>query len=325
MKPITVTLALVCVACIVALSWILATPAPPDPRMAVLEAELKEARQTVLDLKQELSSRPPPPVPTALANAKVPQPGTDVADALSGKASASAADKGGGLREMLNNPGMRAMMEQQQAIQVEMSYARLFEFLQLSPEEKEHFKKLLTERQKAEMDLGLKMMDPKLTPDQRKQLTAQYEKQKQAFDATIKGFLNDDNDWKTFQHWEDTKPERTQYDMMGRSLFSASSEPLSQQQEQQLVDLMTEVRKTPGSSANIGAQTGMDPTRITADMIERQMKQYEDNAQVVSQRAAAFLSPVQMQTLKSYHEQLKTLSRSSIEMSQRLMGTGSGQ
>ena len=59
------------------------------------------------------------------------------------------------------------MLEQQQTMQIEMGYGRLFEVLQLNPEETAHLKNLLLEREKTQTDMALKMMDPNITQEQR--------------------------------------------------------------------------------------------------------------------------------------------------------------
>jgi hypothetical protein len=60
MKAITLSLALFSISCLIALAWILGTPAPTDPRVARLETDLKEARQTISQLRRELAEKPAP-------------------------------------------------------------------------------------------------------------------------------------------------------------------------------------------------------------------------------------------------------------------------
>lgn len=300
-----------------AVAWLLATPASVDPRATKLEADLKEARQTITSLKAELARKATAPAVVASA------PATSVADPTPGDTAPSSPGDQGDLRKMFSNPAMRAVLEQQQAAQVEVGYGRLFEHLQLTSEEREHFKKLLTGRQQLQTDLGLQLMDPNLTPEKRQELMTEAKNQLAVYDATIKKFLNDDNDYKTYRQWEDTQPERVQFDTIGRSLFASSSEPLSQPQEQQLINLMAEVRKSPNSIGGLNDQTGTDPTKLTDEMIAQQMQQIESNARIVSERAETFLSPGQQQTLKKYLEQMKTVSKSGIEMTKMILKSGS--
>lgn len=297
------------------LAWVLGTPAAPDPRVAQLEAEIKEARKTITSLKRDLEQRELTALPPPSAPAAVPQPASPQAPAAAGKS---------GLRAMLENPQMRAVMDQQQAMQIEMSYARLFEHLGLNEQEKEHFKKLLTGRQKAMMDVSLKLMDPNLTPEQRHALSQEVDRQKTAFDDTIKAFLNNEEDWKTFQQWEGTLPERQMFDTLGRGLFSSSAEPLNAQQEQQLIQLMASVRTTPGQGGNLIGKTNMDPAKMTPEFVNQMVSQLEVNARTVEERAAQFLTPAQLATLRTYHKQTIEMTKSGYEMSRMLM-QGKGQ
>lgn len=293
---------------LLALAWVLGRSPEPDPRLAVLETELSEAKRSIASLKRELERRAeqPPPAPVAAA----PAPAAPAAaPAPTGRA---------GLREMMNAPGMREAMERQQALQIDIAYAKLFDQLQLSPQEREHFKKLLVERQKTQTELSLKLMDDKLTSAQRQAIGEQIDRQRTAFDDTIRQFLNHDDDWQSFQHWEKTLPERTQFEMLGKGLFASSPEPLSAQQEQQLIDLMAEVRARPGSGGNLAGKTNLDPSLLTDDLIKRQLQQIEVNGRIVAERAAEFLSPAQLQTLKTYQEQTASMTKTGIEMSKML-------
>lgn len=307
-NAVLVLLGLTSAGSLLALAWLLGRSPEPDPRLAVLETELTEAKRTVASLKRELERRAePPPAPTA-----APAPAPAVAPAQ------AAATSQGGLREMMNAPGMREVMERQQALQIDIAYAKLFDQLQLSPQEREHFKKLLVERQKTQTELSLKLMDGKLTSAQRQAIGQQIDRQRTAFDDTIRQFLNHDDDWQSFQHWEKTLPERSQYEMIGKGLFASSPEPLSTQQEQQLIDLMAEVRARPGSGGNLAGKTNLDPSLLTDDLIKRQLQQIEVNGRIVAERAAEFLTPAQLQTLQTYQEQTASMTKSGIEMSKML-------
>lgn len=313
MKALTITLALLSVGCIVALAWVLGTPAPADSRVAKLEAELREARQTITQLKRDLiekasiSSRAPASVPQA---APLDLPSSDTAS----MAAADKAQTAGNVRELLKNPAMRAMMDQQQAVMIETSYTPLFNQLQLTDEEKEHFKKLLVEKQKAETDLGLKLLDPNLSPAERQSILAQAEKNKQTFDQAIKTFLNDDGDWNSFQQWETTKPDRTLYDAIGRSLFAGSPEPLTPQQEQMLINTMTQMRTSPTPEQQALAKAMQDPTQMNEANIKRFLELTAVNHQRILDQAAQSMTPTQLATLKNFLAQVMKNAETGLRM-----------
>jgi hypothetical protein len=317
MKALTITLALLLVGCILALAWVLGTPAPADSRVAKLEAELREARQTITQLKRDLAEKASL---TSRAPASVPQ-AAPLDQLSSDPASMAAADKAqtaGNVRELLKNPAMRAMMDQQQAVMIETSYTPLFNQLQLTEEEKEHFKKLLVEKQKAETDLGLKLLDPNLSPAERQNILAQAEKNKQTFDQAIKTFLNDEGDWNSFQNWETTKPDRTLYDSIGRSLFAGSPEPLTPQQEQMLINTMTQMRTSPTPEQQALAKAMQDPTQMTEANIKRFLELTAVNHQRILDQAAQSMTPTQLATLKNFLSQVMKNAEISLKMSPML-------
>lgn len=300
-----------------AVAWLLATPSSSDPRTAKLESELQEARQSISRLKAELARVPKAssqPAAAPIAEA----PTGDAAAALQPGESGAPQDPKN-LREMFNSPAMRELLSNQQAAQIEVGYAPLFEQLRLDPEDREHFKKLLTARQTALTDLGLKLMDPNLSEAERQETMAQVNHQKSVFEAGIKDFLNNPADWRNFQNWEATQPERTSFNALGRSLFSASAEPLSREQEEQLIKLMAEVRASPYSVGGLNDQTGGDPNKLTDAVIAQQLQQIDSNNRIIAEQSAAFLTPGQQQTLMTYLDQLKVMAKSSIDTSKMII------
>lgn len=321
MKAITFALALFSISCLIALAWILGTPAQIDPRLARLEADLKEARQTISQLRRESMERSTLPLAPKIAAAPRIDASGGVGSPVNGSPTATpVGGQAGALREMLKNPAMKAMMEQQQAMQVEASYARLMDQLQLTDEEKAHFKKLLVDKQKVETDLGMKMLDPNLSPEQRKQIVAQAEKNKKTYDDAIKTFLNNDSDWNNFQAYEDTKPERTSFDAMGRTLFASSSEPLTQQQEQILMNTMTQVRKSPTQEQLALSKSLQDPSQINDANISRLLEMMRMNNQRILEQSATTMTPGQLRTLEQYLAQNLKNTETGLKMGSIITG-----
>ena len=318
MKPLTIVLAVSTFACVIALAWVLGTPAPADPRVAKMESELREARETIAQLRRDLANKPVASTGSSLRASSLNL--SPAIDPVPGSAAAPAGGTAGALKEMLKNPAMRDLLSQQQAVQIETGYARLFENLKLSAEDKAHFKMLLTERAKVEADLGLKLLDTNLSPQQRQQILAEAEKNKGAFDETIRKFLDNDGDWNTFQTYETTRPERTQYETMGRSVFSASGEPLNAQQEDQLIQLMAQVRQNPTPEQAALMKTMSNPTQMNDANLQTYLEyQRAANARALEQ-ASSFLSSVQLKALQNYQEQSMSLIKNGYQMGSMLMG-----
>ena len=313
---LTVFLAILALGSFTGLAWMLARPTPPDPQVSKLESELQNLRRENERLRQQLEQRPRMAVSHATAAGEDKTAADLAADAPNTQ------NKPGGLRDMMDTPGMRAMMEQQQSMQIDMGYGKLMGILQLNDEEKAHFKKLLLEREKTQTDMGLKMLDRNLTPEQKKKLVQDMQAQRKTYDDTIKAFLNDAGDYNTYREWEDSQQERLQFDMMGRSLFSSSGEPLSDQQEQQLIRMMADQRKAPSAPADISDPANLDPTQMTPAKIESYIQQLNNTHKNVQVQAASILTPGQLKTLEAFHEQTRNMARTGMQMSTMMINGG---
>jgi hypothetical protein len=325
-KNLILTLAvIVSISACGALAWLLAKP-DLTPQ---LKSEVQALRLENTRLKQELEQAKrtaAAPVQTPVAVATGPgSAANEVAKDLAAGAAAAPKRAGGAaanLREMMSDPGMRAVMEQQQALQIDAGYGRLMTQLGLNDEERAHFKKLLLDREKTQMDGALKLLDPNLSAQERQKLSQDMQARKDAYDDVIKQFLNDAGDFQTFKHWEDTQPERVQFDMMGRPLFSSGSEPLSPVQEQQLIDLMAQVRKSPGAPTDISNPATTNPAQMTPEGIENYIRQLETMHQNVQVQAQGILTPGQLKILGNYLEQTRNMTATGLKMSQLMMNGG---
>ena len=227
------------------------------------------------------------------------------------------------MRLLVDKPEMKEMVKQTNLAQIDMKYGRLFDAFQLNPEETENFKQLLAERLSAGMDIALKLMDESLTTEQRNQIFTDLETAKKASDEAIKTFLNYDDDYKIFQHWEDTEPERTTLEMLGgRSHFVSAGEPLTPDQEQKLVDVMATIRKSPSTVPGINKPKGFDPAILSDQGIQQQLQIFDRDAQTAAQNAAGFLSATQLQALAKMQQQMRALTEIELKMSAAMMKGG---
>ena len=294
----------------------LSRPADHTPHVAELEQKLQQATAEIAKLKA-----------TPAKPKSVPAFGPERSPSSSGVAKTAGPDKktaspGGpsAMAKMLKDPKIKDMMKAQAGMQIAMQYSKLIGKLSLDEAETSHFKKLLGDRSAAKTDMSFKMMDSALTKEQRKAVTDEYDAQKKASDAAIKHFLNNDDDYATFQHWEDTDPERMQM-TLGRGAFDAVNAPLSEDQEEQLINVMAEVRKRPGDIPDINDPKNIDPSKMTDDAFtQRMMADLERQQKVVRDGAAGFLTPAQLEALKRMQEQMRALTETSMSMSKEMMG-----
>ena len=299
--------------------------AESQSQVKALEADIKKAhaerekwQATTSQLERQVAD-----TTKALAAAKA----ATLAAAGPTTAGRTAPNKGGsaamsGIAEMMKNPAMREIAKQQQLAMMDMQYSGLFAHLQLDDAEKTNLKQLLGERLGAQTDLGLKLIDTSLTPQQRKALVDQTTAATAASDEKIKTFMNDENDFATFKHWEETKGER-QMLSMGQTAFA--SEPLTPQQETQLVDAMHSANARPSNVPDLNRPENFDPNKLTSADFDRQLVHYDANAQAAYDEAAKFLSPGQLAAFKVMQAQNRSMMEAGMKMSAAMFGSGKGK
>ena len=310
----------------------------PDPgsqlaaleKVATLEKELQSARSEIAALKVKAASAvPSTPVETVSAKKAADASKPAVVAETSTKetpkpspvtAAAAKGSPGNMLREMMKSPGMKEAMKQQQTAQLDMTYGKLYDKLHLNDAEKAKFKELLAGRVTAMADFGIKMMDDTLTPEAKTELSTQAGNLEKEFDASIRAFLADEGDYKTYQHYDETQGDRMSLNMLGSSLFAASGEPLSPQQEEQLIDVMADVRKTTSKVPDMRKPENFNPDAMTDDTTQRILADNEAQGKLTSERAAAFLSPTQLKALKQFQDQQRSMTEMGLKMSAAMFG-----
>lgn len=290
---------------------------PPDhsQKAAGLEQKLQRATSETATLKKELATSKSNPGANPTPS---PSDSSVAASGVPPKESGGPTDPAA-MSQMMKDPKMREAMKGAAVMQIEMQYAKLIGRLSLNETETSHFKKLLGDRFSAKTDMGFEMMDSSLSKEQRKAVTDQYEASKKASDAAIKEFLNDDADFATFMHWEDTEPERMQM-MLGKTAFDAASVPLSAEQEEQLISLMAEARKRPSDLPDLNDPQQIDPGMMTDDFTKRLAAAFDQQQRSVLEGAAGFLAQPQLEALKKMQEQMRTLNEAGLKMSKSMMG-----
>ncbi|MFZ4593684.1 MAG: hypothetical protein ACOYOF_05470 [Verrucomicrobiaceae bacterium] len=285
-----------------------------------------QALRTERDKLKSETKRLAQQVATVTQQAKALAEGQGVAakSPAAGQGSSSVMGAAGGkpmkdtMTEMMKNPEMREMAKQQQIAMIDLQYGGLFSKFQLDDTEKANFKQLLAERVGLEADMTMRLIDDKLTPQQRQAMIKAMQVAKKQNDDKVRTFLNSEPDYQSFQNWEDTKNERMQLSM-GQSAFSGTGEPLSTQQEQQLVDAMYQVRKEPSAVPDMSKIENFDPRHLDAAGLDRLMAKLDADAQRVYQRASTFLTPNQMKALKTMQEQQRSMAEYGLKMSASMM------
>jgi hypothetical protein len=96
--------------------------------------------------------------------------------------------------------------------------------------------------------------------------------------------------------------------------------PLAPEQEEQLINLMAEVRKRPSDLPDLNDPQQIDPSMMTDEFTQRLAVAFDEQQRSVLEGAAGFLAPPQLEALKKMQEQMRTLNEAGLKMSKSMMG-----
>jgi hypothetical protein len=217
------------------------------------------------------------------------------------------------LVEMMNAPEMKDMMQQQQQAQIDLMYGGLYARLRLNEADRQELKRLIAERVKEEADLGLKMMGEGLSKEQQAAAMKAFTDFKNANELKIKTFLNNEQDYQMFQGWENSKPDRMSLHL-GSAAFSAVGEPLSPEQEDLLVKAMTGARTRRTDVPDLTKIENFSALGGDEKTMERILDGFKTQSEEVAAAAGSFLSPKQLEALKTMQEQQQVMQAAGIKM-----------
>ena len=219
-----------------------------------------------------------------------------------------------GLAGMMKNPQMKEMVRAQQKMMINQMYGALSKYMDLSADQMDALKNLLSERQMAMMDAGLSMMGG--SESDRKQAAEDTKAIKADYDQKIKDLLSP-QDYQVFQDYEKTVSERMQVQMFKNALPADAA--LTDQQEYDLISAMYEERKALPASSLLNNQNS-DPSQLTEEKIDQALKMLEQLQQAYTNRAAAILSPQQFQQFQQFLDQQHAMQTMGLKMAAQMFG-----
>jgi len=214
---------------------------------------------------------------------------------------------------------MKEMMRVQQKMALAKMYGALPKYLDLPPDKQDALQELLADRQMALTQAGLSMMGG--SESERKQATEEAKTVKADYDKKIQDLLGP-QDYQVFQDYEKTVSERVQIQMFKDALTAEAA--LTEQQEDDLINAMYEERKTLPPSSLINSQT-TDPSQLTEERVAEALKQWEELQQRYADRAAAILTPAQLDQFTKWQQQFGSMQAASLKMAAQMFGNKSTQ
>lgn len=204
------------------------------------QKRLWAAEKKTADLEHKIATQP---------RAAAPEPETAEAEpARDDRARGPRFDRGG-FAAIMDQPEIQRLMALQQKSALDARYAQLFKSLNLTPEQLERFKNLLVERNTAMMDVlaasRQQGINPRADRDAFQKLVSDAQAQ---VDESIRSTLGDVG-FQQYKNFEQTQPQRAVVNQLEQRL-SYSSTPLSDDQANQLVNILAATSSAPAGGRN---------------------------------------------------------------------------
>jgi RNA polymerase sigma factor (sigma-70 family) len=234
-----------------------------------------------------------------------------MANAAAAAAKASARN-GNNFAAMFKDPAMLDMMRGTMEKTVRKQYGPLIKQLNLTSDQGDKLIQLLVDHQ---MDAISRNPDLLGQGDLSGIAKAASESQQQ-LNAAVKDMLGDGG-FAQFQEYQSGMPDRMALEQMKEDF---ASDPLTAEQQQQLLQLMQESRKAVTANAPTsapGSQTGFS-TASSPEAMNQALQQQETINQQVLQQAGSFLSPAQVQTLATSQSNFVNMEKAGFAMAQKM-------
>lgn len=222
---------------------------------------------------------------------------------------------GSSLRKMVENPAGKAMMNQGVKAMSMMWYANLAKKFNLSREEEGYFMTLVAGGMSAQQQVGMKMMGAE-TPEERQALLAEIETAKVETKEAVKQFLNDEEDFTTYEAYEARLPERQQLDGL-RAAMTEAGAALSSEQEEEVLDAMYKARISQADGIDWNGGGGMEAI-VSGDAVARFEADWQRGSSRVLTEVGKVLADEQLEAFKGYRDQMKEMQLMGIKMAEKM-------
>lgn len=159
-------------------------------------------------------------------------------------------------RKMMESPVGAAMIKEEHKTRAMRIYGGLIDSLNLSEEEREYFLGLVASGVGEEDAVGMKLFGAK-TEEEAVGILDQMEADQEARRQAIKEFLNDDEDFASYEHFEARKEIYEQLPGL-RAAMKETGSPITTDQEEQLVEAIYRASVDSGIDGEWKGRAGME-------------------------------------------------------------------
>ncbi len=270
----------------------------------------------------------PPHSPSADSTVVDVAPATPVIEALPAPAPAGAEEaKGKGgmgdmVARMMEDPGMRKMIRDQQRVVMNTMYEPLFKEMNLTDEEKEKLTQLMLDNAMKGVERARDLFSGG-DPAKRDEATQSLGEELKQSQAEIKELLGEER----FAQYEDytrNMGNRMAVDQLKSQLASGAT-PLQDTQAQQLLQIMREEHQMGSDSSGFAGGAANDPTQnlnaiASEEAMDQLFQKQEEINKRVADRATTVLTAEQSEALRTQQANQLNLQRMGMKMARQMMG-----
>ena len=222
---------------------------------------------------------------------------------------------GDALTKMMSDPEMKKALRSQQDTLLDSAYASLFKIMGLSSNETTSLKNMLLDEQIKETEHSIALLRPGLGKAGQTNALNEIAGLRTAFDAKLKDFLGDAR-YAQYVDYNQAVAQRVALEQLTQQLATSSS-PITDEQGQQLLQLMAEEQRGMPALFNpndpVGIAEAASLQSLSEDKMNEVLLAIEESDQRVLQRAADILTADQLQGLSTllaaqHQMQLATLA-----------------
>jgi RNA polymerase sigma factor (sigma-70 family) len=225
-------------------------------------------------------------------------------------AAAASAPKPNKLAAMFNDPAMKQILREMAAKEFRKLYGPLLAQLNLTPDQSNKFYDILIDNK---MNSVVAKTDRMASGDLSGLNTLTAQTQKEA-DAGIQALLGD----AAFAQYQDYQSGLADRVMLDRITPDFAESPLTDDQQQELLETMQEARKSVA-----GDNTAFSVGDSSAAMGQKLDQQEAINEEVL-QQAASFLTPAQLQILGNSQSNMVAMTKAGYAMAQKMFDSQGG-
>ena len=241
----------------------------------------------------------------------------------SGKGGAASSNPMEGFADMMNQPGMQTMIEQQTRTMASGIYGDLLKDLGLDEDTEAELKELVTKKAAVAASIGFRLMDKSLDSEGRKNVAYEVKQEMDRLTEASRELLSEEQ-FDQLKLFEASQPDRQALQMFKGSLGGDVAD-LSYEQEEQMIALMYEERSNfDYSTGDFSNQMEFDPDNLAnfnSETVETYIEETQQLHNSINARAGDVLDDAQLEAFRASQEAYLQMQSMGMRMGAQMMGS----